>query len=85
MLARVQFLRPQTYATDAAHGRIWTSQCGQYRIRESYLIGSETPRFYAQQLVDGVWEIAGRHRLPSAAVRTVKRAAWRARRQSKGS
>lgn len=68
------FRRSKRIECLAATVRVWDSQCGVYRLRESTLIGEDTPVYYAQKLEDGIWTVLKRHRKRSAAVRTLERA-----------
>ncbi|MBW3598181.1 MAG: hypothetical protein KY475_13035 [Planctomycetes bacterium] len=68
------FKRAVRFESAAAHGRLWDSRCGRFRVRESILLGAETPIYYAQQYVDGIWTVLKRHRKRDAAVRTLERA-----------
>jgi hypothetical protein len=77
---RIVFKRSKPFTTFAASGRIWDSKCGLYRIRETFLIGEQTPVYYAQPYVDGRWEVAGRHKTRKAAVRTLEKIAREAAR-----
>lgn len=64
--------RPERFQNDAAHGRIWTSYCGRYRLRESHVAGVVI--VFAQYLRDDdIWVVLREHRALEAARKTCDR------------